>query len=151
MNNPQIQINTFVADLANRYNRIKSLTSPHFTPTQNRNLAIRIFEKIDGKKDRILEKCRKKLEDMDTTGIFNKETNFERVLTFFRTELSKKINTDELWEEAVEEVQLNKLGKLQAAASEMTVNTDDYLSNHVQKVSSSTVDLSYLDVFSQSI
>ncbi|KAJ3394486.1 Coiled-coil domain-containing protein 87 [Lobulomyces angularis] len=49
-------MNIFIADLAARFYTLQDLTFKNFTPTQNRNLVFRIFEKINEVKNFALDK-----------------------------------------------------------------------------------------------
>jgi hypothetical protein len=40
------KVNTFISDLAYRYNQVQDIIIPQFNPAQNRILAIKTFEKI---------------------------------------------------------------------------------------------------------
>ncbi|KAJ3135022.1 hypothetical protein HK101_004285, partial [Irineochytrium annulatum] len=82
-------VNTFISDLAYRYNKIQDLMKPSFTPHQNRMLAIKIFERIG----------------MDQLGVFSADANSSRVISMFRTELNKRINTVEMLRQISAEIE----------------------------------------------
>ena len=73
-----------------RYNHIQHLLVPQYTTAQNRTMILKIFEKIGDIKDVILEKCRQKKCIMDQIGLFANEANSIRIISIFRTELSKR-------------------------------------------------------------
>ncbi|KAJ3223075.1 Coiled-coil domain-containing protein 87 [Clydaea vesicula] len=98
-------MNIFIADLAARFYTLQDLTFKNFTPTQNRNLVFRIFEKINEVKNFALDKCKKKKRRMDHKNIFDENKNFNRIRGIFRNELLKKINTREIMKEAVREIE----------------------------------------------
>ncbi|KAJ1561173.1 Coiled-coil domain-containing protein 87, partial [Cladochytrium tenue] len=82
-------VNTFISDLAYRYNKVQHLLVPRFTPEQNRQFVVKLFQRIGLAKNLILEKCRQKKAAMDTLGIFAEDANSARVISLFRTELHK--------------------------------------------------------------
>ncbi|KAJ3334229.1 Coiled-coil domain-containing protein 87 [Blyttiomyces sp. JEL0837] len=98
-------VNTFISDLAYRYNHVDNLLLPQLTPAQNRVLVLKIFERIGLVKNIILEKCRQKKAVMDFLGIFAEEANSTRVISFFRTELNRRINTAELMSQVLAEME----------------------------------------------
>ncbi|KAJ3208022.1 Coiled-coil domain-containing protein 87, partial [Dinochytrium kinnereticum] len=105
-------VNTFISDLAYRYNSIQQLMVPTFTSQQNRTLITKVFEKIGSIKTMILERCRQKkagdkqltcatethhaFSAMDKLAMFSPDANSCRVISLFRTELNKRVNTSAL-------------------------------------------------------
>ncbi|KAI9334500.1 hypothetical protein DFJ73DRAFT_852920 [Zopfochytrium polystomum] len=98
-------VNTFISDLAYRYNRLQDLIITHLTPDQNRTFIIKLFERIGVIKNIILEKCRQKKASMDKVGVFAEDANSARVISFFRTELHKRINSTDLTKNVMREVE----------------------------------------------
>ncbi|KAI8831958.1 hypothetical protein BJ741DRAFT_615773 [Chytriomyces cf. hyalinus JEL632] len=89
-------INAFISDLAHRFNHTHDLISTQYSAAQNRRIILRLFEKIGDIKTHILEKCRVRKASMDLLGIFAEDANSTRVISNFRTELSRRINTNEI-------------------------------------------------------
>ena len=127
----QYFVNTFISDLANRYTHLKALTCPSFSPSQNRTMASVILGKIGKITHEILSACHTKKAKMDEQGVFSKEANVDRVLTYFRIELSKRIDTVQLWRSTVEEV---KRGAAFNGGLEAVYKKPDYLTTQVQEV-----------------
>ncbi|KAJ3093133.1 Coiled-coil domain-containing protein 87 [Quaeritorhiza haematococci] len=88
--------NTFISDLACRYNYLENLSVPGFGPTRHKLLLIKVLERIGAIKTSILDKCKKRKTKMMQRGIFGKETNSSRMCAFFRIELCRRINVDEI-------------------------------------------------------
>ncbi|KAJ3102504.1 Coiled-coil domain-containing protein 87 [Phlyctochytrium planicorne] len=93
-------VNTFISDLAYRYNSIQHMVMPGLTAQQNRTLITKVFERIGAIKSLILERCRFKKAVMDRLAMFSPDANSCRVISLFRTELHKRVNTVSLLRDA---------------------------------------------------
>ncbi|KAI8618333.1 hypothetical protein BC830DRAFT_1109366 [Chytriomyces sp. MP71] len=121
-------INAFISDLAHRFNHTHDLISPTYTAVQNRKIILRLFEKIGDIKTKILEKCRQRKASMDLLGVFAEEANSTRVVSIFRTELSRKINTVEIIQAILSELE----GK-EIMIEAPVVDTHDLFKQQVQE------------------
>ncbi|KAI8929013.1 hypothetical protein BC831DRAFT_433969 [Entophlyctis helioformis] len=96
--------NTFIADIASRYNHMDQLVLPRLLPSENRDLIAKIFNRIKIVTDGILERLRKKKEKMEKLGIFSQIANGDRLRTVFLTELHRKINSKDIMKRALHEL-----------------------------------------------
>ncbi|KAJ3349269.1 hypothetical protein HDU83_000652 [Entophlyctis luteolus] len=127
-NDREQMINAFISDLAHRFNHTRDLISPKLSAAQNRRIIMKLFERIGRIKNSIIEKCHMRKVAMDELGIFAEEANSARVISTFRTELSRRINTSDL----VEEI-LNELEGKEIVLEQTTIDNADALNQQVQE------------------
>ncbi|KAJ3027325.1 UNVERIFIED_CONTAM: Coiled-coil domain-containing protein 87 [Siphonaria sp. JEL0065] len=121
-------INAFISDLAHRFNHTHDLISSKYNAAQNRRIILKLFEKIGHTKNVILEKCRAKKASMDQLGIFADDANSTRVISMFRTELSRRINTADMVQKILVELE----GK-EAIVETVVVDNEDLFNQQVQE------------------
>ncbi|KAJ3069251.1 Coiled-coil domain-containing protein 87 [Podochytrium sp. JEL0797] len=121
-------INVFISDLAHRFNHTHDLISSKYTAAHNRRIILKLFEKIGHLKDAILEKCRLRKASMDLLGIFAEEANSSRIISSFRTELNRRINTTEM----VQKILLELEGK-EVVVDAIVEENEDMFNQQVQE------------------
>jgi len=90
-------INIFISEVTFRYGKMDSyIRKISETPDDYNKLLKQMFIRLNSIKDEILEFCLERKNKLNKIGIFNEQTNIDRILTVFRTELRRKMD-EEMW------------------------------------------------------
>ena len=82
--------NTFISELAEKYNEIQNLIGNRLKPDETRHLAIKCLQIIRKIKNDIIRTIHKKKQEIEKVGVFSGLANDDRLVTLFRTLLARK-------------------------------------------------------------
>ncbi|KAL2915676.1 hypothetical protein HK105_204861 [Polyrhizophydium stewartii] len=129
---PEIEVNTFITDIASRYNQIQDMMQLRGTPRENRELIIKILERFRLITASILEMLRHRKQKMERLGIFEGDTNCGRLRTVFLTELRRRIDTTKLVKHAIIELRGGISTKRAVSAAKTDVALSELQESHIR-------------------
>jgi hypothetical protein len=84
---------------------------PSLSAGENRSLANKIIEQIRAIKNEIIETLAKKHECMLKIGLFSNQSNSQRIVSMFRTLLTRRLDNDTVVDIALTRLKLTGRGK----------------------------------------
>ncbi|KAJ3301785.1 Coiled-coil domain-containing protein 87 [Kappamyces sp. JEL0829] len=100
--------NTFIINFSRTFDNIHKLMVPSLTVYENRILALKILGQVKHTLSLIMSQLLKMKTKMQNAGFFSAESNSDRLISTFRTMLSKKLNNSDIIESAMGQLQIAK-------------------------------------------
>jgi hypothetical protein len=99
--------NIFILTFARRYDNVQKLMSPNLTVAENRLLTLKIVEHIRTIVREVFESLYKRFQFMNRVGLFDEESNSERISTMFRTIINRKLDNEEIMDFSIRNLRKN--------------------------------------------